>query len=1110
MSHSRTRRTALAAVAAAVAVGLTAGLTPPGAEEETRERARHPSAAEVTRQVTLITGDRVVVDGEGRVTGLVRAEGRESVPVQVLRDAREGATYAIPADALPLVASGTVDRRLFNVTELSREQYGATVPVIVTYEEGAPARRARAGLRAAGASPGDTLALDSIDGEALQVPPDEAAATWRALTRPGSAARTLAAAPGVERVVLDAVAEASLADSVPQVGAPRAWEAGHDGTGTTIAVLDTGISPDHEDVAGKVTATRNFTDDPELGDAFGHGTHVASIAAGTGAASDGLHTGVAPGASLLNGKVLDRDGFGRTSWIVAGMEWAVEQGADVVNMSLSLDASTEVDPLEEAVNTLSAASDTLFVVAAGNAGGIGPETVGTPGQAEAALTVGAVDKSDVLAPFSSTGPRVRDGAVKPDLTAPGVAIGAAAAPGSFVDRRAPRVAEGYAAMDGTSMATPHVAGAAALLAQRHPEWTGEDIRAALVSAAEPGDHTPFEQGTGRLDVAAALDQTVLPEPGGLTFGVAEWPHADDAPITRELTYRNLGAEDVTLRLSATGRGPDGAPAPEGTFTLGREEVTVPSGSAATVEVTADTTVPELDGPYTLEVTATGPGGRTVRAVGSVEREVESHDVTVEATGRDGRPAGSEDWVGTLTDTATGDWIHLPTGEGPATLRVPAGTYLAEAVVLVRDANEDTLALDWLLRPQVTVDGDTSLNFDARDAAPIDVTVAARDAERVDVGADFTFFTPGGAAAGLSWYAGPAPEGMGTAQLGGPVPADWDVHSAVGSVWSDGERRYHTAATRRDAFPTGLSQHLTARDFARLTVRQGASLPDRTGALLVHVPIAGLAATASYQPLPRTTRAFVQAEAGEWTANLVQDDTGSTHQASYHTPSRTYEAGRHYRETLNVGVFGPSLGSEGDGLFRDGDLLLGWVNPLADGAGNRGESAFAAARTTLYRDGEEFATADGLLDWAAFELPPEEATYELVTTVTGGGLAADVSTEVTASYTFTSARPAAGVLAEIPASAVRFAPRLALDSTAEAGRRTTVPVTVQGSGAEEGGRLTVSVSTDGGESWREARVVDGAVRVTNPAAGGSVSLRAEVTDAEGNVTTQTIIDAYRTA
>lgn len=118
--------------------------------------------------------------------------------------------------------------------------------------------------------------------------------------------------------------------------------------------------------------------------------------------------------------------------------------------------------------------------------------MGSPGSADAALTVGAVDKDDKLAPFSSIGPRTGDGAVKPDVTAPGVAITAAAAPGSTLDTRpgTPHPAPGYLQIDGTSMATPHVAGAAAILKQQHPDWKSAELKGALTASAKGGDYTP--------------------------------------------------------------------------------------------------------------------------------------------------------------------------------------------------------------------------------------------------------------------------------------------------------------------------------------------------------------------------------------------------------------------------------------------------------------------------------------------------------------------------------------------------------------------------------------------------------------------------------------------
>ncbi len=592
--------------------------------------AASPATAQEQRTVTLLTGDQVVLDAQGEIADLLHAEGREDIPLEVLPN--QGATYVVPADARPLIDEGVLDPRLFDVAELGRAGYDDAadeLPVIVTYEESADPDDARSWLfsdDSAAAEPEVTAELPAINGEALNIAGDAAAATWQALT--GSAGdagdATLAAEPGVASIALDATVYATLDESVSQIGAPRAWRAGYDGTGVTIAVLDTGISTRHEDLDGdKVIASRNFTDAADADDHYGHGTHVASIAAGTGAHSGGTYSGVAPDARLLNGKVLGDDGSGQESDIIQGMEWAVDQGADVVNMSLGGSAPVTIDALEQAVNALSAESDTLFVIAAGNSG---PTTgsVGTPGTADAALTVGAVDDADALADFSSVGPRLRDGAVKPEVTAPGVGIGAAAAPGSVVTEEGTPVANGYVALDGTSMATPHVAGAAALLADQHPRWSGERLKAALIASATPSaDTTAFQQGAGRIDVAAAVDQTVVAQPSALSLssGLVDL----DGQTSRKLEFRNLSDEDITLNLSVAGTDSVlGVPAPEGLFTLGRDQLTVPAGGTSGVTVSANLLLaaPEV---YSLTVTATGEG-QTVRTPGAVTVETDLTDL----------------------------------------------------------------------------------------------------------------------------------------------------------------------------------------------------------------------------------------------------------------------------------------------------------------------------------------------------------------------------------------------------------------------------------------------------------------------------------------------------
>src|SRR5262249_51594321 len=173
-------------------------------------------------------------------------------------------------------------------------------------------------------------ALPSIGAAAVVA--DKTTAFWSTLrgsAQPMTAAGLSAAAVG--HIWLAGRARATLDDTVPRIGARRAWQAGFTGQPTTVAVLDTGIDSTHPDLSDAVIAAQDFTDSPSgTDDMFGHGTHVASIITGNGA----TYRGVAPDAELLNGKVLDDTGSGADSSVIAGMEWAASRHADVVNMSL--------------------------------------------------------------------------------------------------------------------------------------------------------------------------------------------------------------------------------------------------------------------------------------------------------------------------------------------------------------------------------------------------------------------------------------------------------------------------------------------------------------------------------------------------------------------------------------------------------------------------------------------------------------------------------------------------------------------------------------------------------------------------------------------------------
>jgi subtilisin family serine protease len=445
--------------------------------------------------VTLVTGDRVVVRGNrdfAKVMKVVPGKGRANVSFRQRSD--NGNQYVFPEDAVALVNAKKVDRRLFNVSLLVRSGYDdrsrTTLPLMLGGQTSAP------GLKAA-------TALSSVGGSASTLTKADAAGFWKRVVDPR--AKTLTA--GANKIWLDGQVKATLDKSVPQIGAPQAWKAGHTGKGIKVAVLDTGIDAGHPDLAGAVVGERDFTDSASgTADKFGHGTHVAGIVTGDGTAAGGRYVGVAPDATLLNGKVLNDGGGGLESWIIAGMEWAVQQGARVVNMSLGGYTSDGEDPLSEAVNRLTEQSGTLFVVAAGNAGP-NAGTVSSPGVAERALTVGPVNRDDAMADFSSRGPTDPGGALKPDVTAPGVDIVSTLAEDSYYARLHPNVDGRYLSLSGTSMATPHVAGAAAILAGEHPAWKATELKATLMGTATPNSATSvYAQGAGRIDLAAADDR----------------------------------------------------------------------------------------------------------------------------------------------------------------------------------------------------------------------------------------------------------------------------------------------------------------------------------------------------------------------------------------------------------------------------------------------------------------------------------------------------------------------------------------------------------------------------------------------------------------------------
>ena len=300
--------------------------------------------------------------------------------------------------------------------------------------------------------------------------------------------------------------------SVPIIRAPQVWQAGFTGKGVVIAIVDTGVDPDHPDLAGRILATNDVLGGDGRDD-NGHGTHVASIAAGSGAASNGTFRGVAPEASLIVAKVLKADGTGKMSDVMAGIEWAVKQKAGVINVSLGGPPvpSDGTDALSEMCD---AATDqgVVVCVAAGNAGP-NPQTIGAPAASRKAITVGATvsDRADAdrVADFSARGP-TSDGRPKPDVAFPGVNIMAARAKGTSLGAI---FDDHYTELSGTSMATPHCTGTVALLRAAHPELSAEEVKARVLRGAHDMTLDANVEGRGRGDAYTTfLDQPGRPIP----------------------------------------------------------------------------------------------------------------------------------------------------------------------------------------------------------------------------------------------------------------------------------------------------------------------------------------------------------------------------------------------------------------------------------------------------------------------------------------------------------------------------------------------------------------------------------------------------------------------
>ena len=384
-----------------------------------------------------------------------------------------------------------------------------------------------------------------------------------AFTIPLSALPALEADPEIVSVSIDHPMNVMDDTTNDATGVNTAWNAGYNGAGVGVAVIDSGINDSHPDLqnsngTSRVVYHQDFTGTPTTNssgaqyDLYGHGKHVAGIIGGNGSLSGGQYEGVAPAVSLVDLRALDENGAGTDSTVIAAIQQAIAlqqtYNIRVINLSLGrgIAVSYTQDPLCQAVEA-AWKSGIVVVVAAGNYGRLsvdgsnGYGTVTAPGNDPFVLTVGATKSNrstsasaETLASYSSKGPTTYDLVAKPDMVAPGNDVVSLAAPGATLEAEYPAElvtgSDGnndYFTLSGTSMATPAVAGAAALLLQEQSTLTPDQVKARLMKTAykmgltSTSAYVPhllqtflsfydlFSNGSGLLNVQTAINNTDL-------------------------------------------------------------------------------------------------------------------------------------------------------------------------------------------------------------------------------------------------------------------------------------------------------------------------------------------------------------------------------------------------------------------------------------------------------------------------------------------------------------------------------------------------------------------------------------------------------------------------
>jgi hypothetical protein len=688
------------------------------------------------------------------------------------------------------------------------------------------------------------------------------------------------------------------------------------------------------------------------------------------------------------------------------------------------------------------------------------------------------------------------------------------------------VGDSYMKLSGTSMATPHVAGAAALLVQQHPDWTGPQLKAQLIGTANPNPAlTAFQQGAGRIDIDRGTRQDVSAEPATLSLGIATFPHDDDPLLVRTVRYHNGGGAPVTLVLAASLHAP-GAATPPGMIQVEPAAITVPAGGTSEVTVTVSTSGDLANGLYSGALVASGGDVRVETPIG-VDRDPESFDISIDVLDEQGAPAAAR--VGVFSKNGRPSSLFV---EGHTVLHLPRDLYALEAHL-------ESFPFAFLVYPRLDLVANTTITFDGRRARPIAVDVGDPSVQLASTGWQYFDFPLNLVSSTIGFgFSIPA------AQIG-PDAAPDEVIGAAFATMTDTDIDtapslvYNLAHAELGRLPTGWSERVRPDQLATVTARHAGQddafyhkdafpfLPDPVQGLL---PFGGALVTFYNGPFERTEKFFSPGfiwEIATFDNRLLPEEPDFPTIVAEEVQLRDYRPGTRITEQWNQATLGPAfpeiLGFAGNNFAlvssasRTGDELFIFPSIVASSStpARDTNTTFDHERIALFRNGTLIEERLDDQPFDPFVVPPEPASYRYEQEIDRSSLFT-LSPRITAAWTFRSQHVPGDQPRSLSLPTMRFKPPV------DQHNRTAAPVIVlpiafdrpPGAATPAIRRATVEVSFDDGAHWAPIPVVtlpDRAIAVViHPARARFVSLRGSAVDALGNKVEQTILRAYALA